>query len=145
MELYRQLFAVALILPAGTMLAGCSPPAAPDPADDPVVSTVGQEEGGSRINAVTEAPTGFDTETNGFTDQATMDENLEVFAEQEFIADGLGPVYNAQSCGECHQNPVTGAGSQIGELRAGHFTGSVFVDHPGGSLINDRAIDARIQ
>ena len=26
---------------------------------------------------------------------------------------GLGPVFNATSCGECHQNGVTGAASQI--------------------------------
>ncbi|HEY6214833.1 MAG TPA: di-heme oxidoredictase family protein, partial [Vicinamibacterales bacterium] len=55
-------------------------------------------------------------------------------------------VYNAQSCAECHQSPVTGAGSQISELRAGHLDGSGnFVDAPGGSLINDRAINAAIQ
>ena len=78
-------------------------------------------------------------------DQATHDADAAVFAEQEQIADGLGPVYNAQSCGECHQNPVTGGISQINELRAGHFNGLAFVDHPGGSLINDRAINAAIQ
>src|SRR3989441_9278733 len=60
-------------------------------------------------------------------------------------ADGLGPVYNAQSCGECHQNPTSGGISQINELRAGHFNGFNFVDHPGGSLINDRAINANFQ
>jgi CxxC motif-containing protein (DUF1111 family) len=54
-------------------------------------------------------------------------------------------VYNAQSCRECHQNPVTGAGSQISEFRAGHFDGTNFIDHPGGSLLNDRAIDPSIQ
>jgi CxxC motif-containing protein (DUF1111 family) len=55
-------------------------------------------------------------------------------------------VYNAQSCTECHQNPVTGAGSQISELRAGHLdSAGNFVDAPGGSLINDRAINASIQ
>src|SRR5262249_30311709 len=59
--------------------------------------------------------------------------------------EGLGPVYNAQGCGECHQTPVAGGISQITELRAGHFDGRNFVDHPGGSLINDRAIDASIQ
>jgi CxxC motif-containing protein (DUF1111 family) len=75
-----------------------------------------------------------------------MDTAHDVFAnEVEEIADGLGPVYNAQSCRECHQNPVTGAGSQISEFRAGHFNGISFVDHPGGSLLNDRAIDASIQ
>ena len=47
-------------------------------------------------------------------------------------------MYNAQSCGECHQNPVTGGISQVTELRAGRFDGSSFVDHPGGSLIHVR-------
>jgi len=62
------------------------------------------------------------------------------------IDDGLGPVYNAQSCTECHQNPVTGAISQVSELRAGHKDGyGNFVDAPGGSLINDRAVNASIQ
>lgn len=93
-----------------------------------------------------EAPTGFDTLTNGFTPQAMHDANREVYAEQEFISDGLGPVYNAQSCGECHQNPVTGAGSQITELRAGRYDLFMgFLEVPGGSLINDRAIHPSIQ
>src|SRR5205814_3199768 len=53
---------------------------------------------------------------------------------------------NAQSCAECHQNPVTGGVSQVSELRAGHRDANGnFVDAPGGSLINDRAINAAIQ
>jgi Predicted thiol oxidoreductase len=92
-----------------------------------------------------EAPTGFDNQTNGVSDQTTFNADLGVFEEREGIVDGLGPVFNAQACSECHQTPVTGAASQIGELRAGHFTGTTFVDHPGGSLINDRAINAAIQ
>ena len=92
-----------------------------------------------------EAPAGFDNLTNGFTaDQLAFDADRGVFEEVETIGDGLGPVYNAQSCAECHQNPVTGAISQVTELRAGHFDGTNFVDHPGGSLINDRAVDASI-
>jgi len=93
-----------------------------------------------------EAPTGFDNRTNGFVDQATFDAAREAFQEKEQIADGLGPVYNAQSCAECHQNPVTGAISQVTELRAWHlgFFGN-FIEAPGGSLIQDRAIDASIQ
>jgi CxxC motif-containing protein (DUF1111 family) len=94
---------------------------------------------------VTEAPAGFDNQTNGFLTQAEFDAARDIFDEREGIADGLGPVYNAQSCGECHQNPTSGGISQITELRAGHFNGVAFVDHPGGSLINDRAIDASIQ
>ena len=99
----------------------------------------------ARTQSATEAPTGFDDVTNGFTTQDQFDADRDVFAEQEFKADGLGPVYNAQSCGECHQNPTTGGISQITELRAGHFNGVNFVDHPGGSLINDRAINANFQ
>jgi CxxC motif-containing protein (DUF1111 family) len=94
----------------------------------------------------TEAPAGFDNRTNGFTPQATFDADRAVFEERELIEDGLGPVYNAQACAECHQNPVTGATSQVAELRAGHRdSGGNFVDAPGGSLINQRAINAAIQ
>ena len=93
----------------------------------------------------TEAPTGFDNLSNGMTLQADFDADRGTFEEREDIDEGLGPVFNAQGCAECHQSPVTGAISQITELRAGHFDGVNFVDHPGGSLINDRAIDASIQ
>ncbi|HKI02122.1 MAG TPA: di-heme oxidoredictase family protein [Thermoanaerobaculia bacterium] len=97
------------------------------------------------ITAV-EAPAGFDDLTNGFTTQTQFDLDREVFEEFEGIDDGLGPVYNAQACRECHQNPVTGGPSQITELRAGRLDGfGTFTNPPGGSLINDRAIDAAIQ
>jgi len=96
-------------------------------------------------SAVSEAPTGFDNFTNGHITQAEFDGALVEFLEQEGIDEGLGPVYNAQSCGECHQNPVTGGPTQISELRAGHLVFGFFQDAPGGSLINDRAIDASIQ
>jgi len=95
--------------------------------------------------SATEAPTGYDNQTNGFVDQPTFDADRAVFEERDDLSKGLGPVYNAQSCAECHQSPVTGATSQISELRAGHFNGVAFVDAPGGSLINDRAIDASFQ
>jgi CxxC motif-containing protein (DUF1111 family) len=96
-------------------------------------------------SAPPDAPTGFDDLTNGFTSQAQFDLDKDIFEERETIDEGLGPVYNAQACAECHQNPVTGAISQITELRAGHFDGINFINHPGGSLINDRAINAGIQ
>ncbi len=95
--------------------------------------------------AATEAPTGFDNQTNGFSTQTEFDGDRDVFEERETIEEGLGPIFNAQACVECHQAPVTGAASQTGELRAGHMNGSTFVDHPGGSLINDRAINVSIQ
>ncbi|HEX8688430.1 MAG TPA: hypothetical protein VF654_18095, partial [Pyrinomonadaceae bacterium] len=98
--------------------------------------------------APTAAPTGFDNKTNGMVGQATFDADRVTFEEVDVIADGLGPVYNAQACSECHQDPVTGAISQITELRAGHnatdaYGNTIFVDAPGGSLINDRATNSK--
>jgi CxxC motif-containing protein (DUF1111 family) len=93
----------------------------------------------------TEAPAGFDNQTNGFEPQANMDVDRAKFDEIEQISDGLGPVYNAQSCRECHQNPVSGTISQVTELRAGSFDGYTFTPHPGGSLIFSRAIDPAVQ
>ena len=98
------------------------------------------------VYAVTsEAPAGFDNLTNGFEAQANMDADRAVFDEVEQVSDGLGPNYNAQSCRECHQNPVSGTISQVTELRAGTYDGSTFTPHPGGSLIFSRAIDPSIQ
>jgi CxxC motif-containing protein (DUF1111 family) len=146
MKVHRKLFAVSLLLPTSLLVASCTSDLSASDEPDLGTNSIAQEEGtGVNVNAVTEAPQGFDNKTNGFTTQTVFDENRDVFEEFELIADGLGPVYNTQSCRECHQNPVTGAGSQISELRAGHFNGTSFVDQQGGSLINDRAIDARIQ
>lgn len=96
-------------------------------------------------DTATEAPTGFDNLTNGFLDQPTFDTVRGTFEDVESIADGIGPVYNALSCTECHQNPVTGGNSQVLEVRAGTLNHGVFTDHPGGSLIHSRAINAAIQ
>ena len=93
----------------------------------------------------TEAPSGFDGLTNGLVDQATFNEDMHTFEERDTKDEGLGPVYNAESCVECHQNPVTGSASQHTVVRAGIFNGKDFLDPPGGSLIPDRAIDAAIQ
>lgn len=123
-------------------------------------------------STATEAPTGFDGASNGFAEEfcANQDDlvdspnspmipadecNLEA-AEEEFtgpetVADGLGPIFNAAGCGECHTaNPMfdpdnferklVGATSAIMEKRAGRFDGFSFFEHPGGSLIQDRSI-----
>jgi CxxC motif-containing protein (DUF1111 family) len=102
-----------------------------------------------------EAPAGFDNVTNGNSAQADFDIDRAEFDQVEGIADGLGPTYNAQSCRECHQNPVSGGTSQITEFRAGHldgagrFVGATVTLHDangapvviaGRSLINQRAI-----
>jgi CxxC motif-containing protein (DUF1111 family) len=90
----------------------------------------------------TEAPAGFDNLTNGFVAaEADHDADAMVFGEHEAPKDGLGPLYNADSCAACHFNPATGGISEVTELRAGHLDRSgSFVDAPGGSLINSNAL-----
>jgi CxxC motif-containing protein (DUF1111 family) len=99
-----------------------------------------------------EAPTGFNNLTNGLETQDAFDKDRQKFEEVEAISDGLGPVYNATSCVNCHQNPVTGSSSQVAEIRAGHHEPDpddpkkvIFVESPGGSLIHQRAINPAIQ
>jgi len=106
----------------------------------------------SLASTLPEAPTGFDNKTNGLADDATHAADQARFEETEAIADGLGPLYNAQSCRECHQNPTSGGSSQVSELRVGHRgPDGKFVnpDIPiargteiikGRTLVNDRAI-----
>ena len=100
----------------------------------------------------TEAPTGFDNKSNGVADDATHQADQTKFEEVEQLSDGLGPLYNAQSCRECHQSPVSGAASQVAELRVGHQGQDGHFRNPdipiahgaevisGRSLVNDRAI-----
>ena len=105
----------------------------------------------AQLAVATEAPTGFDDLSNGFSDQATFNADKEQFDEVDGTDEGLGPIYNAQSCRECHQNTVSGAISQVTELRAGHLDNfgnfidaTVSIDNGAvtlvRSLINDRAI-----
>src|SRR6476469_7628575 len=68
-----------------------------------------------------EAPSGFDDQSNGMVDEATHQADRETFDEVESIEDGLGPLYNAQSCRECHQDPRSGGASQVADLRVGHL------------------------
>jgi CxxC motif-containing protein (DUF1111 family) len=78
-------------------------------------------------------------------DECNADAAAEEFTGPETLADGLGPIFNAAGCGECHLVPTLGGGSQIMEKRAGRVTNGVFTDHPGGSLIQDRAIPHFLQ
>src|SRR5437660_7820891 len=80
----------------------------------------------------TEAPAGFDTPTlaqnpgsqsisDGIAqppgDTYALDQTK--FEQDHDISTGLGPVFNARACAECHQNPVSGGSSQFTEVRAG--------------------------
>ncbi len=55
---------------------------------------------GQNTSTATEAPSGFDNQPNGLTDAATFTMDRGKFEETEAIGDGLGPIYNAQSCRE---------------------------------------------
>jgi CxxC motif-containing protein (DUF1111 family) len=97
-------------------------------------------------DVIQEAPSGFDTLTNGAVDQATHNADRGEFETSETPATGLGPLYNATSCVDCHQDPVTGGSSQVSEMRAGHMEHGLFVNPEGGvSLVHDRATDRQIQ
>ena len=58
------------------------------------------------------------------------------FAEVENAADGLGPIFNANACGTCHQNGALGGAGQQVESRYGTLTNGVFntLANTGGSL-----------
>jgi CxxC motif-containing protein (DUF1111 family) len=121
-------------------------------------------------SAPTEAPAGFSTPpltpnlppqsvSNGVEEPAG-DSFLTDQAKFEQIHDpsnGLGPLFNATSCAQCHQNSVTGGASQITELRVGHLDSSGNFVNPtvpinegmnsitGRSIVNDRSICEQAQ
>ena len=118
----------------------------------------------------TEAPTGFDTPTlaqdpgsqsvsNGIAepsgDTYALDQTR--FEQDHDARTGLGPVFNARACADCHQNPVSGGSSQFTEIRAGHsdangnFVAATVPINDGAniianrSIINDRALIPQAQ
>src|SRR4029078_2781917 len=100
----------------------------------------------------TEAPSGLEGVSNGVVLDVEHEACGKLFEEVENVNEGLGPLYNAQSCRECHQNPLSGGGSQITELRAGHIGSDHRFLNPnipiahgaeiisGRTLVSDRAI-----
>lgn len=84
----------------------------------------------------TEAPAGFDDKTNGFVTQAIFNAGMGAFNKHYFERDGLGPVFNLQTCLRCHQFPTLGGAGLITVTRAGTFDGKKFIAPPGGTLIH---------
>jgi len=82
---------------------------------------------------LTEAPSGFDNETNGFVDQARHDADRDQFEED--AGDEIGPVFNHRSCLDCHSSPVTGGYSQVFEHRIA----------AGARLIHDQVVPGTAQ
>jgi CxxC motif-containing protein (DUF1111 family) len=114
---------------------------------------------------LTEAPTGFDTPlvatnpgsqsvSNGIAEPAgdTYAMDQAIFEQKHDLANGLGPVFNAAACADCHQNVAVGAAGQTTEVRAGHLDANGNFVNPtipinggaatisGRSLINDRSV-----
>jgi len=125
---------------------------------------------GTAQQSAVEAPTGFDTPTlaqnpgsqstsNGIAqppgDEYALDQAK--FEQDHDISTGLGPVFNARACADCHQNPVSGGSSQFTEIRAGHtdpngnFVAATVPINDGvntianRSIINDRALIPQAQ
>ena len=60
------------------------------------------------------------------SDLELFNEGREEFGEPETVAEGLGPVFNGRSCGECHGVPALGGGSnrlvtRIGAIVNGNY------------------------
>jgi CxxC motif-containing protein (DUF1111 family) len=131
------------------------------------LAALGTELARVAAKSATEAPAGFNTPSfnsknsvsNGIVEPPgdTFARDQEVYEENKTVADGLGPVYNAPSCVSCHQNPNSGAASQITELRVGHndadgnfVNPTIFINDgrntiTGRSIVNDRAIGPEAQ
>jgi CxxC motif-containing protein (DUF1111 family) len=117
-----------------------------------------------------EAPAGFSSPTlaanpgsqstsNGLPGPPgdTFAQDQAVFEKIHDASTGLGPLFNATACVACHQNPVTGGGSQITEIRIGHRDDNGNFVNPsvtinggsnsvaGRSLLDDRAICAQAE
>src|ERR1700692_3116074 len=130
--------------------------------------------------SATEAPAGFTTpmlgqtvgptgELTGNSGSQSVSNGIEEPPGDTFALDqaqferrhdpstGLGPVFNATSCVECHNNGVAGAASQFTEQRAGHKDANGNFVNPtitinggantitGRSIVNDRAICPQAQ
>ena len=140
---------VTLVAWPGSAAAGNGSPGRPSVLSSVYAPVVTSAAAGPSI---TEALRGVGN--NGHMPEGTADDPaggdsyyaaMKVFDAVEVPADGLGPVYNAQSCRECHQSPMSGGASQVTVLRAGKTVRGRFTDHAGGSLIQDRAIDPSLQ
>jgi CxxC motif-containing protein (DUF1111 family) len=117
-----------------------------------------------------EAPAGFDTPTlvqspgsksssNGIAEPPgdTFALDQQIYETAHDVNSGLGPVFNARACVECHQNPVSGGASQFTELRVGHRDANGNFVNPtvpinggaaqisGRSIVNDRAVIPQAQ
>lgn len=78
-------------------------------------------------------------------DSTDFDDGLVAFSSNEGPADGLGPVFNGESCGQCHfQGAIGGAGNDLALTRVTRIGGIVDgkysdLEHLGGPVIQSRS------
>jgi hypothetical protein len=136
-RVYLCALGLVVLAGAGSILYSQSPTRAPSDFTTPTLNT---NPGSQSISNGIGQPSG-----DAFAD------DQEAFEEQEGVDNGLGPIYNAQSCVNCHQTPVTGGTSQVSELRVGHrdrsgnfINPTIVINNgansvPNRSLVNDRS------
>lgn len=141
MKRNRSLYVFVLVLLGVLALAGIAQQSLTDAPAAFATPTLSQNQGSQSISNGIAEPAG---------DTYALDQSI--FEKRHGIDDGLGPVFNATACVDCHQNPVTGGPSQITEIRAGHLDTSGNFINPtipindgaatigGRSIVDDRAI-----
>ena len=83
--------------------------------------------------------------------QAAFDAGSEEFADMETPADGLGPVFNGRSCGECHAQPVVGGSSPdlvvARETRFARIINGAFdpMEYSGGPVLQRQSVADEVQ
>ena len=87
---------------------------------------------------------GFGAALSGLSaeERARFTAGREVFVETEDATDGVGPVFNDNSCVACHSAPEVGGASDRVETRFGKLTRKSFdaLEGLGGSLIQEQGI-----
>ena len=68
-----------------------------------------------------------------------------VFNRHYFERDGLGPVFNAETCLRCHQFPTIGGFSLNTVTRVGKYDGKQFTAHPGGMVLQIAATKPQLK
>ncbi|MGP1346737.1 MAG: di-heme oxidoredictase family protein [Phycisphaerales bacterium] len=75
------------------------------------------------------------------TELARFDEGSVEFNRTFLPGDGLGPIFNQNSCASCHSQPVGGSGSIFVTRFGGADKDGNFITFPGGSLLQANSID----
>jgi CxxC motif-containing protein (DUF1111 family) len=64
----------------------------------------------------------------------------EAFEQVDDASEGLGPIFNSNSCVACHSAPAVGGASGLNETRAARLDGGTYFELAGGSLFQSSAI-----